>query len=63
MYGPAVPGRLARVTPKGRARMRALLQQHLDEAERAGASDWMLEELREELRGYGGSSGAAGRSS
>jgi hypothetical protein len=54
MYGPAVPGRLARLTPKGRARMRALLQQQLHEAGRAGASDSMLEELREELRRHGG---------
>jgi hypothetical protein len=47
MYGPAVPGRLARLTPKGRAQMRRLLQQHLHEAERAGASEAMREELRE----------------
>lgn len=54
MYGPGVPGRLARLTPKGRAEMRRLLQQHLDVLESHDTSDRMREEVRRELRRYGG---------
>jgi hypothetical protein len=54
MYGPGVPGRLARLTPNGRAEMRRLLQQHLDVLESHDTSDRMREEVRRELRRYGG---------
>ncbi len=54
MYGPGVPGRLARLTPKGRAEMRRLLRQHLDALESHDVPDAMRERTRRELRRYGG---------
>jgi hypothetical protein len=52
VYGPAVPGRLMRWTPWGRARMRELLGEHVQEVRRAGASDPIRQRLAAELERY-----------
>ncbi len=54
LNGPGVPGRVARLTPKGRAEIRRLLQQYLDVLESHDASEAEREEVRRELRRYGG---------
>jgi hypothetical protein len=54
LSGTDVPGRLARWTPKGRAQMRRLLQQYLDQMESHDASAAEREAVRRELRRYGG---------
>lgn len=54
LSGTDVPGRLARLTPKGRAEMRRLLLQYLDQLESHDAPAAEREEVRRELRRYGG---------
>jgi hypothetical protein len=54
LSGTDVPGRLARLTRKGRAEMRRLLQQYLDQLESYDAPAAEREDVRRELRRYGG---------
>lgn len=54
MYGPGLPSRWKRWTPAGRRTMRKILTEHLAIAEQGGASPDMLEQVRAELRHYGG---------
>lgn len=54
MYGTGLPSRWRRWTPAGRRRMRELLAEHLKQAAEAGAPQEMLEQIRAELRHYGG---------
>lgn len=53
VYGTDVPGRLGRMLPKGRARMRELLTEQLRLVEQSGSAKH-ADALRQELRRYGG---------
>jgi hypothetical protein len=54
LSGTDVPGRLTRLTRKGRAEMRRLLRLYLDQLESHDAPAAEREEVRRELRRYGG---------
>lgn len=52
--GPGVPGRLARLTPRGRKRMRFVLSAHLIALQQLNSPPELIQKTEAALRKYGG---------
>jgi hypothetical protein len=54
IFGPGVPGRLARLTPRGRRQMRFVLATHLLALQQMNAPDEVIDKTAAALRRFGG---------